>query len=75
MYILIGVVNYGTRTMDKTMLGVLSTYKQVGYYYNADKIINIPIGILTGVGTVMLPRMTALNKEGKLKERIGLNML
>lgn len=54
--------------MDKTMLGLLSTYKQVGYYYNADKIINIPIGILTGVGTVMLPRMTSLNREEKLEE-------
>ncbi len=40
----------------------------VGYYYNADKIINIPIGILTGVGTVMLPRMTSLNKAGKLED-------
>lgn len=54
--------------MDKTMLGILSTYEQVGYYYNADKIINIPVGILSGVGTVMLPRMTALNKEGKWQE-------
>lgn len=54
--------------MDKTMLGLLSTYKQVGYYYNADKIINIPIGILNGVGTVMLPRMTALNSKGLVKE-------
>lgn len=61
--------------MDKTMLGVLSTYEQVGFYYNADKIINIPIGILTGVGTVMLPRMTALNKEGKLKEAKKLFLL
>lgn len=61
--------------MDKTMLGVLSTYEQVGYYYNADKIINIPIGVLTGVGTVMLPRMTALNKEGKLKEAKKLFLL
>lgn len=54
--------------MDKTMLGLLSSYKQVGYYYNADKIINIPIGILIGVGTVMLPRMTALNSNGLEKE-------
>ena len=46
--------------MDKTMLGALSTYTQSGYYYNADKVINIPIGLLTGVGTVMLPRMSAL---------------
>ena len=61
--------------MDKTMLGLLSTYKQVGYYYNADKIINIPIGILTGVGTVMLPRMTSLNKAGKLEEARKLFLL
>ena len=53
--------------MDKTMLGVLSTYEQVGYYYNADKVINIPIGVLTGIGTVMLPRMTTLIDEKKME--------
>lgn len=47
-------------TMDKTMLGILSDYEQSGYYYNADKIINIPLCVINGVGTVMLPRMTAL---------------
>lgn len=46
--------------MDKTMLGILSTYEQTGFYYNADKVINIPISIINGVGTVMMPRMTAL---------------
>lgn len=46
--------------MDKTMLGLLSSYAQVGFYYNADKIINIPIGIINGVGLVMFPRTTAL---------------
>ena len=46
--------------MDKTMLGLLSSYEQVGYYYNADKVVNIPIGIINGIGTVMLPRMSAL---------------
>ncbi len=46
--------------MDKTMLGILSTELQSGYYYNVDKIINIPMGIITGMGTVMLPRATVL---------------
>lgn len=46
--------------MDKTMLGILSTYEQTGFYYNADKVINIPISIINGVGTVMMPRMTTL---------------
>lgn len=54
--------------MDKTMLGLLSTYEEVGYYYNADKIINILLGIITGLGTVSLPRMTALIAEGKQQE-------
>lgn len=42
--------------MDKTMLGLLSTYKQVGYYYNADKIINIPIGILIKICMITIQR-------------------
>lgn len=46
--------------MDKTMLGRMSSYLESGYYYNADKVINIPIGLLTGVGTVLLPRVSAL---------------
>ena len=55
-------------TMDKTMLGLLSTYEQSGFYYNADKVINIPVGILTGVSTVLLPRMSSLIADGKKKE-------
>lgn len=58
--------------MDKAMLGWLSTYEESGYYYNADKIINIPVGILLGVGTVMLPRITALVNSGKKQEADGL---
>lgn len=54
--------------MDKTMLGLFSDYLQSGYYYNADKVVNIPVGILIGIGTVMLPRMTALKNEGKISE-------
>lgn len=54
--------------MDKTMLGILSTYEQVGYYYNADKIVNIPLGIITGLGTVSLPRIVSLISEKKYDE-------
>ena len=53
--------------MDKTMLGVLSDYTQSGYYYNADKIVNITVGIISGFSTVMLPRMTALISEGRIE--------
>lgn len=53
--------------MDKTMLGVLSTYSETGYYYNADKIVSTPVGLINGFCTVMLPRMSNLmnNKQEK----------
>ncbi len=51
--------------MDKTMLGALSTEEQSGYYYNADKLINIPLTIISGFGTVLLPRVTNLLGTGK----------
>lgn len=54
--------------MDKTMLGIMSTYSQGGFYYNADKVINIPVGILTGFVTVMLPRMSALAGANRTEE-------
>lgn len=54
--------------MDKTMLGALSTYEQSGYYYNADKIINVPLGIINGMGTVMLPRASVLANENNSKK-------
>lgn len=46
------------KVMDKIMLGNMSTYEQVGFYNSAEKIINIPMGIITALGTVMLPKMT-----------------
>ena len=55
-------------TMDKTMLGALSTYEQSGFYYNSDKIVQIPLLVINGIGTVMLPRMSALLSENKQKE-------
>ena len=56
-------------SMDKTMLGILSTYLQSGYYYNVDKVVNIPLGIIVGIGTVMLPRMSNLLSSNHYKER------
>lgn len=55
-------------TMDKTMLGMLSTYEEVGFYYNSDKVVNMPMSIINGVGTVMLPRMSYLLADGRQKE-------
>lgn len=55
------------RIMDKIMLGQLSSMTQVGYYQNAEKIVNIPMSIITALGTVMLPRMSNLTVKGDKK--------
>lgn len=52
------------KIMDKIMLGSLTTTIQVGYYENSEKIINIPINIISALGVVMLPRMTNLIETG-----------
>lgn len=51
------------KVMDKTTLGVLSTMDEVGYYSNADSIVNVPMGIVIALGLVMLPRLTNLLSE------------
>lgn len=53
------------RTMDKIMLGNISTMSQVAIYNNADKIVELPYGIIASLGVVMLPRMTAMVARGE----------
>ena len=56
------------KIMDKIMIGMMSTIENVGYYENAEKIINIPLSFITALGTVMLPRMSNLVTKGKKEE-------
>ena len=56
------------KMMDKIMLGALSTFSEVGYYENAEKIISVPIIIITALGTVMLPRMSSMAVSGEADE-------
>ena len=59
LVLFIPVIAYSIyRVMDKTMIGGIVSTTELGYYENAEKIINIPIGILTAIGTVMLPFMS-----------------
>lgn len=52
--------------MDKIMIGVLSNKIQLGFYENAEKVINLPTTIITSFGTVMLPKMSNLmSTKGK----------
>ena len=56
------------KMMDKIMLGNMADIKEVGYYEYAERIINIPLGIITALGTVMLPRVSNLLAKGREKE-------
>lgn len=59
------------KMMDKIMLGVISNTVQVGLYENSEKIVNICMGFVTALGTVMLPRMTNLMATGRMDESKG----
>ena len=48
------------KIMDKIMLGFMSPYTEVGFYESSEKILQIPIALVTSLGTVMLPRMSNL---------------
>lgn len=52
------------KTMDKIMLGIMSDEVQVGYYELSERIIQLPMVLISSLGTVMLPRMcNIVNKD------------
>lgn len=59
--------------MDKIMLGYMCSKAELGLYDNSEKIMSIPTGLITAVGTVMLPRISSLmndNDDDKVKTYI-----
>ena len=54
-------------TLDRTMLGALSSTNDVGIYDQALKIINILLTLVTSLGSVMLPRVSGLLSSGNHK--------
>lgn len=55
-------------TMDKIMLGELTTKKQVAYYDKSEEIMQIPNTFINALTTVMLPRMTSLMKHNEVEK-------
>lgn len=55
------VLNY----TDQIMLGKMSSMNQLGYYSNAYKMIEFPVGFITALGTVMLPKISSLVGDNK----------
>ncbi len=63
LILFIPVIAYSIyRVMDKTMLGGISGTVQLGYYENAEKIINIPISIISALGTVTIPYVSRIKE-------------
>lgn len=56
------------KIMDKIMIGALCEKAQVGYYSNAEKAVNIPTSIIGAFGTVMLPKMSNMLRNGDSSE-------
>lgn len=54
--------------MDKIMVGVFVSDSEVGFYNYAENILAIPMGLMTTVTNVMLPRSSYLVENGKEKE-------
>ena len=48
--------------VDKIMLGQMSVMSELGYYENAERLIQFPNSLVTALGTVMLPRISNLAK-------------
>lgn len=57
------------RIMDKIMIGMLSEIVQVGLYENAERIVTIPLALITSLGTVMLPAMSKISILNDIKKR------
>ena len=54
--------------IDKVMVGVMVSDAEVGYYNYAENILSIPMGLMTAVSNVMLPRASYLVGKGNDKE-------
>ncbi|MBM7635988.1 oligosaccharide flippase family protein [Streptococcus saliviloxodontae] len=54
-------------TINKLLLGNLSSISQTGYFDNADKIVRLLLTAITSVGTVIFPRLANSFKKGDSK--------
>ena len=58
------------KTMDKIMLGSMASEAELGYYHSCENIINVPLALITALGTVMLPRMSNMISNNEENEKL-----
>ncbi len=54
--------------MDKIMIGFIGSMVDTGLYENADRLVTIPLTIVTSIGTVMMPKMSNLCARGEAEK-------
>lgn len=59
-------------TLDKVMLGAMTDMTQTGFFEYSEKLSRMPMAVITAMGTVMLPRMTAELHAGNRTKALGL---
>ncbi len=55
------------KILAKIMLGFMTTETQVGFFESSERIIQVPMLLVTALGTVMLPRMSNMVSKNKEK--------
>lgn len=59
-------------SMDKILLGQLAGMQQAGFFEYSEKLSKMPMAVVTALGTVMLPRMTAELSAGRRESALVL---
>ncbi len=65
------------RYMDKIMIPYFSDISELGLYENSEKIIALPLNLITTIGIVLLPKMASITQTGdtnKVKKYFKLSM-
>lgn len=54
--------------LDVSLLSIMTNSKAVAYYTNSDKIVRLLITVISGIGSVLLPRISLYHSQGKFDE-------
>lgn len=54
--------------LDRTLLGILSSTTEVGYYENSQKIVKMVLTIATAIGPVMMPKVANTIASGDIEK-------
>jgi O-antigen/teichoic acid export membrane protein len=61
--------------MNKIMLGAMTDKMQLGFFENSYKIVAIPMGLVTALNAVIIPRMASINASGDQAARKKLTLI